>query len=76
VTSTDPDRDQLEAEPALMTIAQAARYMNMSETWIRERTADGTLVSVDLGTRTRYRKADLDAFIEQTAARRRPRSRR
>jgi excisionase family DNA binding protein len=54
-------------EPALLKAHQAAEYMAMSEEWIRQRARDGTLPSVKIGTATRFRKQDLDSFIESCA---------
>jgi hypothetical protein len=50
----------------LWSKSEAARYMASSESFVLEHTTrrEPRLVSVKIGNKHRYRKSDLDAFIE------------
>jgi excisionase family DNA binding protein len=50
-------------DEGLMEAADVAAYTRLSESFIRKRTADGTLPVVRIGRRTLYRRADVDAWI-------------
>lgn len=52
-------------EPSLMSIEEAARYLNVSKTSLRRWTNDGTLPCVRVGSRRerRFRRRDLDQFL-------------
>jgi excisionase family DNA binding protein len=55
------------ALPALMKAQEAADYLSMSEEWIRQRGRDGTLPTVKLGRATRFRRSDLDEWLDSQA---------
>ncbi len=55
--------------PALMRAPEAASYLALSRRHLATLTARGTLPAVRIGRKcTRYRRADLDAFIAGKAA--------
>jgi excisionase family DNA binding protein len=58
-------------EPDLLDIAEAARFLNVSETSLRRWTNAGTLQCLRVGKRRerRFRRADLLAFTEQQPTR-------
>lgn len=49
--------------PMLLTIAQAADQLALSERQVKRLIADGRLASVRIGTARRVRRADLAAFV-------------
>lgn len=53
--------------PGLWTVKQAARHLQMSESWLYRAAADGTVPCVRLGkgkrAPLRFRKAELDAWV-------------
>src|ERR1700682_4326984 len=58
-------------EPDLLDIAEAARFLNVSETSLRRWTNAGALQCLRVGRRRkrRFRRADLLAFTEQQPSR-------
>jgi excisionase family DNA binding protein len=50
--------------PALLTAAEAAMYLSMSEEWVRLAARRGTLPAKKNGTSLRFRMSDLDAYID------------
>lgn len=50
--------------PCLMTIQDAAKYLNVSERFVRDRRSDGQLHAVKLGGLLRFDRRDLDAYID------------
>jgi excisionase family DNA binding protein len=47
------------------TPPQAAEYLNCAEITLRRETARGRLRAVKIGRVLRYRKVDLDAYLEE-----------
>ena len=52
------------AGPELLTLAQAAEYLNVSERTVLRCRYERRLPFVKLGRSLRFKRADLDAFIE------------
>jgi excisionase family DNA binding protein len=52
------------ASAALMTAGEAAEYLRMSEEWVRLAGRRGTLPTVTIGSAVRYRRDDLEKFVE------------
>lgn len=50
-------------EDSLLTIAQAAQYLNVTERFIRRLVAERRVVYHKLGKFVRFRREDLDAFL-------------
>jgi excisionase family DNA binding protein len=50
--------------PALMSTSDAAEYLGLSESTLRRLRGGGELSSVRVRGVTRYRRIDLDRFIE------------
>lgn len=51
--------------PALMTLAQAANYLQVGETVIKQLRASGEITSVKVREKIiRFRRVDLDKWIE------------
>jgi excisionase family DNA binding protein len=55
--SLDPD--------ALLTAAEAAALLRVSERWVTDAGREGRLPSVPLGRNRRYRRSTILAFIER-----------
>lgn len=55
-------------EPEYFTIAQASKFLQVSQNTLRNWDRDGILKAFRLGTRKamRYKKADLIKFIEKS----------
>ena len=51
--------------PALLTVEQAAQYLTVSERFIRRIRYEGRIPGVKLGKHLRFKKDDLDRFIEE-----------
>jgi excisionase family DNA binding protein len=51
----------------LLTAAKAARYLGITERTLRSEVAKGLIVADQDGTRLRFRRSDLDAYIEASA---------
>lgn len=60
-----------EPEPALLTPAEAAQYLNVTERWIRRAVAERRIDFVKVGKLLRFRREDLALFVVEN---RRPRS--
>lgn len=56
-----------EIEPALLDYGDAAKYLATSERHIRRLWEYGQISGVKVGKLTRFRKADLDKYIEDHA---------
>ncbi len=52
-------------EPALLDIANVARYLAVSQGWVRDAARKGLLPPIKLGRLARWAKVDLDTFIER-----------
>jgi excisionase family DNA binding protein len=51
--------------PVLLTVEQAAEYLTVSERFIRRIRYEGRIPGVKLGKHLRFKKDDLDRFIEE-----------
>lgn len=51
--------------PALMSVKQAAEYLSTSEATVRRLKANGEIKSVRLRGDVKYRRYDLDKFIDK-----------
>lgn len=60
------------AEPMLLTIKQAAKLLNLSESSVYLETKAGRLKPVRVGTAVRYAPSDLQAWIDAERARTSP----
>ena len=54
--------------PLLVTPAEAARMLSMSERWLWGATQRGEIPAVRLGRAVRYRVADLESYIRAAGA--------
>lgn len=55
--------------PQLMTVIEAAKYLNVSATTVRRLVADGRITHYRIGTsggRIRFARHDLDDFLRHT----------
>lgn len=53
----------------LLTVKEACAYLRVSEPWIYRKRREGSGPRyIRMGTNIRYRKSDLDAYIEASAA--------
>jgi excisionase family DNA binding protein len=60
------------SESDLLTPAEAADYLRISERSLRRLVADGSLPATRIGSKRRHRRSDLDAFITSVTRRRAP----
>lgn len=51
--------------PALLTLSQAAEYLGFGETFIKSLRASGELSSVRVRSSIRFRRSDLDKFVDE-----------
>lgn len=51
-------------EQGYMSVAEAAAYLGVSRDWVYEKAAAGDLPSYKFGGHRRFRKAELDAWVE------------
>jgi excisionase family DNA binding protein len=58
------EREAENAVPPVLTIAEAAHYLRVSERLVQRLIADGRLRSTRLGRRVLLRRIDVDAFME------------
>lgn len=64
ITSLDSDC-AAQIVPALLDAEQTAQYVGMSRRWIYRATSAGEFPSpIKIGRATRWRRADLDAWVE------------
>ena len=69
LTYNDGRRAESQSTTGLLKIGLAAAYVNMSEGWLRKMDRLGKPpYAVRLGTAVRWRRADLDHYIESLAA--------
>jgi excisionase family DNA binding protein len=52
-------------ETGLMSVQEAATYLSISLSWLRQALARGEFPMVKIGSRTLLRKSVLDAYITQ-----------
>jgi excisionase family DNA binding protein len=50
----------------LMTVSQAAEYLNVPERFVRRIRYEGRIPAVKLGKHLRFKREDLDRFIEDS----------
>jgi excisionase family DNA binding protein len=48
----------------LMTVAEAASYLRLTQKTVRHRVAEGTIPSVKVGRSRRFRRSEIEAWIE------------
>lgn len=48
----------------VLTVEEAAAYLRMSVHWVYKQSAAGTLPRLKLGRVVRFRRADLDAWLQ------------
>ena len=53
------------SDGALLDCAQAAHYLSLSESYIRKAVASNRIPYIRIGSRTLFRRSDLDCWIEQ-----------
>ena len=63
--SETDDRFATCAGPGLFDCAEAAKYLNLSQSYIRKAVAGNRIPFVRIGTRTLFRRADLDSWIAE-----------
>jgi excisionase family DNA binding protein len=54
--------------PSLLNVEQAAAYLSLSPSTVYKLSSRGELPHVKLGGRLRFRRGDLDAYIERHKA--------
>ncbi len=59
-----PPRPRQADEDALCMPSEAAEYLHVTERWIRRAIAERRIPYVKVGRLVRFRKSDLDAYIE------------
>lgn len=60
-----PTRAKPEIDDPLFTPREAAAYLGMTERWIKDQLTYGTIPRTKLGRLNRFRKSDLDRWIEE-----------
>jgi excisionase family DNA binding protein len=60
---TEPVRP-LDGRETLLTVPEAADYLGVKERWMRAAIAERRIPFVKVGKLIRYRKSDLDTYIE------------
>lgn len=58
------------ASADLLTVEEAAAYIRMSVHWVYKASADGRLPCVKMGSRTRFRREDLDEWLRNGGSKR------
>lgn len=53
-------------DPELLTVDDVARWLNVSKGWVYGRARRGELPSGLVGKHLRFRRSDVEAFIERT----------
>jgi excisionase family DNA binding protein len=64
VTSSHRRAPPVRPSSPLLTAAEAARYLTLSESWVRHAAGAGLIPHVRLGRCVRFRVADLDELID------------
>jgi excisionase family DNA binding protein len=62
-SSTYSDADSLTR--GLLDCAEAAKYLNLSQSYIRKAVGGNRIPFVRIGTRTLFRRADLDSWVAE-----------
>lgn len=52
------------ADAGLLTLMQAAEYLNVTEPWMRRAVGERRIAYVKLGKLLYFKRSDLDAYIE------------
>ncbi len=52
----------------LLTSAEVAEFLAVKESWVREATRDGRLPHLRLGRYRRYRREDIERWLEEQQA--------
>lgn len=60
-----PDRTNAGMPEPLFTVRQAADYLQCGDKFVRRRVYDGTLTHVKVGSCVRFRRSDLEAFVDK-----------
>lgn len=55
-------------EDRLMTAKEAARYLGYAEGTVRNKASSGEIPSVKLGTALRFRRSELDRWVDEQTA--------
>lgn len=58
--------------PAALNTVEAARYVGISERYLRQLVAAGKLSRAKIGTKPLYRRVDLDELLERSLIVRQP----
>lgn len=58
-------RTKADVDDPLFGMAEAAEYLGMTERWIKDQLAYGTIPRTKLGRLNRFRKSHLDKWIEE-----------
>lgn len=53
------------SEDRLLTAGDVAAILNVKTSWVEEHAREGHIPSVELGRYRRFRRADVDHFIER-----------
>jgi predicted DNA-binding transcriptional regulator AlpA len=62
------DHASSELDPPLLTVAEVAKHLAMSPAWVRQHASgfrQPTIPSLKLGTSVRFRRATIQAFIQE-----------
>lgn len=51
-------------EQAYMSVAEVAAYLGVSQDWVYEKAAAGELPSYKFGGHRRFKREELDAYVE------------
>lgn len=54
-----------EARAGLLNVEEAAKYLGMSTHWVYKASADGRLPTTKCGRYSKFRKADLEAWLKK-----------
>jgi excisionase family DNA binding protein len=55
----------------LLTAAEVAAFLSVKESWVREATRDGRLPHLRLGRYRRYRRSDIEGWLDDQQSGRR-----
>ncbi len=55
---------QPSAAPGLMTVEQVADYLGLSTSYIRKAVHARTIPSLKIGSAVRFRRSDIDAWVD------------
>ncbi len=57
-------KESLDSLTDVLDVPQTARYVRMSEPWVRKAVHRKTIPFVKLGRAVRFRRVDLDAYLD------------